>query len=219
MTRVRGSAQKRLRKYDKSHAEIILKVRQYFELERRQKKIMNVQQVVQRTAAATGAGKNIVSLIRTEEDVRNWARESGESVNVKRESQVPYKHCALVRQVVRDEFLQKKSVPTLDSLYQKLVQLQVKDVAHLNLFDDINIAEEEIQVWTWCRATLHRFMRSIGFVYGDRITHYEHTKKRLDVISMRHSYLDWIHNYRQSGFRIYYQDETWVFKNMTCSKI
>ena len=30
--------------------------------------------------------------------------------------------------------------------------------------------------------------------------------------------MDWIEIYRQEGRRTYYQDETWVFKNMTCSK-
>ena len=36
---------------------------------------------------------------------------------------------------------------------------------------------------------------------------------------MRYDYLEWIEKYRKEGRRIYFQDETWVFKNMTCSKV
>ena len=62
-------------------------------------------------------------------------------------------------------------------------------------------------------------MKSIEFSYDERDTHYEHTRKRDDVIKMRDDYLEWTEFYRDSGYRIYYQDETWVFKNMTCSKV
>ena len=36
---------------------------------------------------------------------------------------------------------------------------------------------------------------------------------------MRNNYLKWISHYREKGYRIYYQDETWVFKNMNWTKI
>ena len=36
---------------------------------------------------------------------------------------------------------------------------------------------------------------------------------------MRDDYLDWVTKNREEGRRIYYQDETWVFKNMTCAKV
>ena len=62
-------------------------------------------------------------------------------------------------------------------------------------------------------------MKRIGLVYEDRITHYEHTKSREDIIKMRDDYLDWITKYREERRRIYYQDETWVFKNMACAKV
>ena len=35
---------------------------------------------------------------------------------------------------------------------------------------------------------------------------------------MSDDYLDWIQNYRTEGRRIYYQDETWIFKNMAWRK-
>ena len=51
-------------------------------------------------------------------------------------------------------------------------------------------------------------MKSIGFIYDDRISHYEHTKQRPDIVTMRDNYLEWIQKYRDEGYNIYYQDET-----------
>ena len=62
-------------------------------------------------------------------------------------------------------------------------------------------------------------MKKIGFVYDDRLTRYEHTKMRLDIIKMRDDYLERIEKYRKGGRRIYFQDETWVFENMRSGKV
>ena len=62
-------------------------------------------------------------------------------------------------------------------------------------------------------------MRKIRFVYDGRLTRYQHTKMRQDIIEMRDNYLEWIDNYRKEGRSIYYQDETWVLKNMQCNKV
>ena len=62
-------------------------------------------------------------------------------------------------------------------------------------------------------------MKSIGFIYGDKVSHYERTKEREDIVKMSDDYLDWIEQYREEGYTIYYQDETWVFKNITCAEV
>lgn len=49
-------------------------------------------------------------------------------------------------------------------------------------------------------------MKSIGFVYGDTISTYEHKKYRADIILMRDNYLEWIQFYREEGFNIFYED-------------
>lgn len=61
-------------------------------------------------------------------------------------------------------------------------------------------------------------MKDIGYIYGNRISPYEQKKNRADIIEMRDNYLNWIKFYRDKGYSIFYQDETWVFKNMVCSK-
>ena len=48
---------------------------------------------------------------------------------------------------------------------------------------------------------------------------YTYTKLREDIVKMDNDYIFWIDKHRCAGYRIYYQDETWVFKNMTCAKV
>ena len=54
-----------LRKRDKSHAVIILRVQQYFDKERDQKLCPEVAQLVKRTSKAIGLNKFILNKIRT----------------------------------------------------------------------------------------------------------------------------------------------------------
>ena len=61
-------------------------------------------------------------------------------------------------------------------------------------------------MWVWSRSTLYRFINRIGIVYNDRVTHYEHTKTREDIVKMRDDYLDWITKYREEGRLICYQE-------------
>ena len=62
-------------------------------------------------------------------------------------------------------------------------------------------------------------MKTIGFVYGEKVTNYEYTRNRVDVISMRDNYLHWISHYRENKYRICYQDQTSVFKSMCSTKV
>ena len=113
----------------------------------------------------------------------------------------------------------KNKVLTLNTIYQKILEVTVEDVEHLSLFTGADIHTPDSKVWVWSRSTLYRFMRSIGFIYGDRMSHYEHTKEREDIVKMRDDYLDWIEQYCKESYIIYYKEETWIFKNMTCAKV
>ena len=62
-------------------------------------------------------------------------------------------------------------------------------------------------------------MQSIDFIYDNRISYYGHTKQRPDIVIIRANYLKWVLKYRDEGSNTYYQDKTWVFKNMTTSKL
>ena len=126
---------KRIRKFDRSHAEIILRVRQFFEMEKSQKKRICVNRVVERTVAATGANHNIVSRIRSQEDIESWQYHCGDSLKYEKKSSVPESFRSIVRMIVRDLFLEKVQVPTVTILYNRISTIQVKDVVHLNLFN------------------------------------------------------------------------------------
>lgn len=203
----------------KSEAQIILQVRQYFESEKLDPSKVNVNQVLARTAEATGVHRNFLTRISNQEDVDNWPHQDGAKLKYNTQMNVPEKFEALVRSVIRDLFLEKKKVPTLDLILEKLQELKVQDVDHLNLFENENMPPEDSKIWLWGRTTLFKFMKSIGFAFDDHVSPYEHKKRPDDIQLMRDNYLEWIQNYRAEGYNIYYQDETWVFKNIACRKV
>ena len=67
------SSRNRIPEYDKSHAEIILRVRQFFEREREGGKRNYYQKVVERTCAATRVPHNLVRRIRSQEAIDSWS--------------------------------------------------------------------------------------------------------------------------------------------------
>ena len=81
--------------------------------------------------------------------------------------------------------------------------MKVEDVFHLNLFERHEMPDSESNIWIWSRSTPYRSMKRIGFVYEDRVTHYEYTKSREDIIKMRDDYLDWIRKHREEERRVY----------------
>lgn len=46
--------------------------------------------------------------------------------------------------------------------------------------------------WKWSRSTLYRFMLRHGFIQDDQVAHFEYTKSRKEIDSMRDVYLEWI---------------------------
>ena len=162
------------RKYDQSHAAIILRVRQYFEQELRAGKRQKLTHILDRTAA-TGVSRATICRIKTEEDPKNWPIESGDHVRACQESKVPKTFAIIVRKV-RDLFLEKNVVPAINRIYERISSLKVQHVLHFNLFVGIDIPTDDRKLWVWSRSNLHRFMKKIGFVYDDRLVRYEHTK-------------------------------------------
>ena len=176
------ASRNRIRKYDKSHAEIILRVRQFFEREREGGKRIHVQKVVERTCAATGVSHNLVTRIRSQEDIDSWSMAPGESVSVIQPNRVPDSYAVLVRQTVRNIFLEKEKVPTLDSIFQRLTSLTSVKMEHLHLCTGEDFSPLNRTVWTWSRSTLHRYLKSIGFIHGEKPSHYEIAKTREYVV-------------------------------------
>eukprot|EP00172_Hildenbrandia_rubra_P002716 Plantae.Rhodophyta-Hildenbrandia_rubra.ctg379.p1 GENE.Plantae.Rhodophyta-Hildenbrandia_rubra.ctg379~~Plantae.Rhodophyta-Hildenbrandia_rubra.ctg379.p1 ORF type:complete len:337 (+),score=33.89 Plantae.Rhodophyta-Hildenbrandia_rubra.ctg379:1455-2465(+) len=73
--------------------------------------------------------------------------------------------------------------------------------------------------WKWSKVTLYRYMLQIGFTFGRGKTYYEHVTERPDIRQQRSAFIRWVRHYRSEGYEIFYQGETWVFKNIAQSKI
>ena len=93
---------------------------------------------------------------------------------------------------------------TIDSLFNKLKER-------------VNTRQTD---WHWSRATLHRFITSkTDFCYGLQTSYYKQIKEDVEIAHQRLKYINQIQLYRNEGRQIFYQDETWVNKNMKPLKI
>ena len=147
--------------------------------------------VLDRTAAATGISRAPISRIKTEEDVQNWPFQRGSQVQFSQYIQVPESFAIIVLKVIRDLFIEKNVVPSVNRIYERISSLKERHVLDLNLFFGIVIPTNDSKLRVWSRSTFHRFMRKIVFVYDHRLTRYEYTKKRQDIIKMRDNCLEW----------------------------
>ena len=68
---------KKIRAYHQSHLEIVLRVRQFFEQERKKHCRINLNNVLQRTTAPIGVNRNIIGKIQAREDVLKWKKKPG----------------------------------------------------------------------------------------------------------------------------------------------
>ena len=64
---------------------------------------------------------------------------------------LPDCYTVLVRQTVRDIFLEKGKVPTLDSIFQRLTSLTFAEVEHLHLRTEEDFPHLDRTVWTRSR--------------------------------------------------------------------
>ena len=62
-------------------------------------------------------------------------------------------------------------------------------------------------------------MKEAGFFFSDRASSYEKAREDPSIRAMRADFLERIRQYRRKGKDIYYQDETWLSKNMTAGKV
>ena len=190
----------------KGMAQVIFNVRRHFTLEKSLNyRRTSINQVVQRTMEATGAVKRIICQLQSQSDVDKWKYEDNHTEQRQRSMTVPVSWASTVRQIIRDMYLEEQIMPTIQCVYERITSPS----AHAS----------EGTNWKWCKETLYNFMLHTGYSFEKRQSHYEYTKERDDIICMRENYLDWINRYRNEGYRIFYQDETWVFKNMAQSKI
>ena len=90
----------------------------------------------------------IIKKIGTEEDFENWAYECGQSTAYSDKAQVSESFALLVRKRIRDMLLERKRKPTIDLIYEKILQVTAKKFEVLNLLDgpDIPIPDSRVDL-------------------------------------------------------------------------
>ena len=114
----------------------------YFENEIRQGKRIRLSHVVERTAAATGVSNNIICRLKSTEDLENWPIQPDARIGVERECSIPEIFDILVRQTIRDLYLEKKQMPSVKHIFTKLAGLKVCDIVHLNTCEGFELPHE-----------------------------------------------------------------------------
>ncbi len=94
----------------KSMAQMVLDVRTLFKKEKQERRLsIGISDELKRTTAATNIGRNIVSKIRTQDDVDTWHIEDNYVEERNRELSVPAHFASLVRAVVHTMFFGEKN--------------------------------------------------------------------------------------------------------------
>ena len=110
---------KKIRAYIQSHLEIFLRVRQFFEQERKENHRISFNDVLARTAA-TGVNRNIIPKIQPTEDFLNWKEKPGVPFPTRSDPVVPMNFSSSSQQIVRKIYLEYKQVPTLDFILKRM---------------------------------------------------------------------------------------------------
>ena len=70
----------------------------------------------------------------------------------------------MIRQVVRDLFLEKIKVITIDIVFEHVSELSVQNLETFNLYDGTEMPQRDVLIWNWGRAKLYNVMNSISFL-------------------------------------------------------
>ena len=192
--------QKHLRRQALSEKEkaIIINVYCFF---RRENPKNAKEEIVERTAAATGISKSTVYRIKSErKNEANQSRAQGKFHRTPRRSRKrkcdEFDECQ-IRQKIHREFFFKNKLPTLTTLQTSI--------------------QEDPGLPTVSRSTLATILRRIGFMYKSRKRN-SFLCERPEIQMWRHRYLREIRKHRKANRSIVYTDETWVNAGHTRSK-
>ena len=88
---------------------------------------------------------------------------------------MPTSQC-VIRKVICEVYLEGIGAPRLDIVFNKFLQKRVQDFELLDLFYGREITNLSGYCRVWSRTSLYRFLKSIVFIYADRISNYEYSK-------------------------------------------
>ena len=128
MSRVKKELYLRARKLNQSQAGIVLRVRRFFEQEKKQGKAVNLNSLLDRIAEATGFVRTIVAKIKTEQDVDDYKYDDGHDITFEGKSFAPDKYSSLLRHAARELILDETKSITVDATFEKLSSIAYADV-------------------------------------------------------------------------------------------
>ena len=158
------------------------------------------EDIVQKTADATGVSKSTIYRIKKEKlrgDVQGGRRKVLEQKKPSTQHFEEWVGCLIRNKIHRDYFAENK-LPTLRKL-------------HAAIRVDPSIPNVSL-------STLHRILRKIGFIYRSRKRN-SVLLERPDITEWRHRYLRSIRKHRRENRSIIYTDETWMNAGHVTSKI
>ena len=132
----------------------------------------------------------------------NWKYDPGQPLSTRRTCGFPEKYRSVILQVGRNLFLEKTRVPTIDIGFERMSKVTMQNFEVPNLFDGAEMPLRDALIWNWGHTSLLKLIKSTGFVYPEKLSHYEFTKQRADFLVMRDSYFELIDRYRADGYRV-----------------
>lgn len=194
---------RRFRRMTKTIGEMIVDTRSFFEVEARDNKRAHANQPVRRTVACLRISEGLVKKASKMINDGDNIPSDDESETRDRPRTFPLQLYPTIRSTIFAMYQSKKRV-LLDTL---LAELQSQRATRST-------------GWVWSRSTLYRvLMHEMGFSYGDRPVHYQAVKEKHSIALQRLQYIQAICGYRAEGRAIFYQEETWVAKNMAPQKM
>lgn len=192
-------ARKRRRRYTKEEAELVQVVYKRIAEEKEAGKRVSVRNVKKRVSHLTSVSER--SVARMYKDPDSFAP-AGEAEIRDRE----YKLTIDMFEAVHKAVIACKtggctpSVRRVHALLQEVVD------------------EEGTLVYPYCRDSLWRHMKEMGYSYERSKTYGEYVQEMESVKEQRVAYLRKIREYREEGREIFYQDESWVNANIRSPK-
>lgn len=184
---------KRPRRITKDLAIVIKNVFSYFEASVPKEEKTSVRTLVSQTSDATGLSESSVWSARRE-DVESFPG-AQEVETRERPSVVPDDVCMVIRDVVYTRYLREQNV-TLDLI-----------LADLRAMDNQG-------GFVWGRTTLWKTLYRIGFECSEGDSYYSQIREKSSIVRQRLRYIRDAQKMRADGYTFWYQDETWLNKNM-----
>lgn len=144
-------------------AQMVFDVRNHFQKEKtRERLLISLNNVVARAAAATNTSMKTACKLKSQTDVDKC--ENDTTGKRTRLSVVPLFFKQIVRTIIRDIIIEDKTLPTLNTMHQRLSAGNFTVPEYLALETQVN--------WKWTKETLRRFLRPNDFEYGKRHNNY-----------------------------------------------